>query len=91
MVISWDLLDSAKVQSGIPLSAAVLVDYQCVCPMCPWVGETFRAVGEAGVRALPAYPFPGSKRLAGLQLALTPLEFREESPLSGWASHSSKR
>ena len=54
MVISWDLLDSAKVQSGIPLSAAVLVDYQCVCPMCPWVGETYWAVGEAGVRALPA-------------------------------------
>ena len=91
MVISWDLLDSAKVQSGNLLSVAVLVDYQCVCPMCPWVGETFQAVGEAGARVLPAYPFPGSKQLAGLQLALTPLEFREESPPSGWASHTSKR
>ena len=91
MVISWDLLDSAKARSGNLLSAAVLVDYQCVCPLCPWVGETFRAVGEAGVRVLPAYLFPGSKQLAGLQLALTSLEFREESPLSGWASHSSKR
>ena len=91
MVISWDLGDSAKAQSGNPLSAAVLVDYQCVCPMCHWVGETFQAVGEAGARVLPAYPFPGSKQLAGLQLALTPLEFREESPPLGWASHSSKR
>jgi hypothetical protein len=54
MVNSWDLLDSAKAGTGNLLSVAVLVDYQCVCPMCPWVGETYWAVGEAGVRALPA-------------------------------------
>ena len=46
MVISWDILDSAKAQSGNLLSAAVLVDYQCVCPVCPWVGETFGRLGR---------------------------------------------
>ena len=79
MVISWDLLDNTKVRSENCLSAVVLVNYQCVGHKCCRVGGTFWVVSEARVRELPAFPFPGSKQLAGLQVALTSLEFKEES------------
>lgn len=79
MVISWDLLASANGNSEIRLSAPVLVDHQCMGHGRPGGGGAFWAVGEAAVRALPSYPFPGSKQLAGLQLALTSLDFKEES------------
>ena len=61
------------------MSAVALVDYQCMGHKCPGVCETFPVVAEATVRELPTFPFPGSNKLAGLQLALTSLEFREES------------
>ena len=73
MIISWYLLVSAKAQSGNLLSASVLANYQCLGHSFPGVGGTFWVVGEATVRALAAYHFPGSEQLAGLQLVLTSL------------------